>query len=103
MSTPDSSSAAVIYVTAAEYAALPPSDDWTGPVYRTDEDLPEQRPYTREEIAELSRSPQWREAAADAAEDAREVLRSWEQDAYEDPHEAAQLRACRLDDDSDCL
>lgn len=99
MSTPD-----VVYVTADEHAALPPSDDWTGPAYRiTDEDLPAVRPYTREEIAEMSQTPEWQEAAADADEDAREVLRSWEQDAYEDPHEAAQFRACRLDDDSDCL
>ena len=82
----------VVYLTAAEYAALPPSDDWTGPAYRiVDEDLPVVRSYTREEIAEWSRTPEWREAAADAAEDARKATR---------------FRAYRLDDtddDSDCL
>ena len=96
----------VIPVSAAEYAALPPSDDWTGPAYRITDAAPVVRLYTREEIAEMSRTPEWREAAEDAAEDARKVLRSWEQDAYEDPHEATRFRAYRLDDtddDTECL
>ena len=94
--TPD-----VIPVSAVEYAALPPSPDWTGPCYRIVDEAPPVRPYTREEIAVLRRSPEWREAATDDADDACEALRQWELSAYEDPAETRAFAAYRLDDDLD--